>query len=599
MNVPATTHTMLTAAHHWPSARQFAEAIQCPRVCFANSLLHETLPAFDRLGMPLVTSGQFAYVFKLKQARSNQAYAVRCFRGFLGDRAERYSAIDAHLRAHPLPVLAGFQYDAEGIFVGAGKYPTLVMEWIEGTTLDVYIEEILARRRRRGNNAQDDARDVLLHLADEWVRLIQAMREGHIAHGDLQHGNVIVEDGRLRLVDLDGLYVPAMSGWRASEIGHQHYQHPRRDEKLFNEHLDDFSALVIYLSLISLAERPALWAEHHDENLLFTKADYLAPEESTLFAKIKTIGPEHRGLAELLMEASRRAPADAPDLLAHVTAKSKLPAWMTSRSDLAVEVRTREATVIEVPLIEVAAHEARARRNYATRATPVTPGSTQVHSIFSGAAPQFGNLASSTTPTRSAPFGGALKIEQIMPASFYYTKRFGKAWIPFIWLWLTFGRHIYEFVGMAGGSAILLTALTFPLLCYLIGLGRATYQAREELLFRLGGGQTQRSNITHHNSGAGVNSNSSNTSLLGAARQSLWPHAYGASSPAGVGGAAATQIGQMTPTAQTIVASRTQGIYHRHSCDWALKISPGNRVAFAAPAEAQTAGYRRCKVCLP
>ena len=50
---------------NWPSARYFTEAIQCPSICFAHPYLRNTLPAVDRLGMPLVTSGQFAYVYKL------------------------------------------------------------------------------------------------------------------------------------------------------------------------------------------------------------------------------------------------------------------------------------------------------------------------------------------------------------------------------------------------------------------------------------------------------------------------------------------------------------------------------------------------------
>jgi hypothetical protein len=50
---------------NWPSARHFTEAIQCPSICFSAPVLRRTLPAVDRLGMPLVTSGQFAYVYKL------------------------------------------------------------------------------------------------------------------------------------------------------------------------------------------------------------------------------------------------------------------------------------------------------------------------------------------------------------------------------------------------------------------------------------------------------------------------------------------------------------------------------------------------------
>jgi len=102
----------------WPTARQYAEAVQCPAVCFEQPSLRGMLPAVDRLGMPLVTSGQFAYVFKLNPPNSSEdSLAVRCFRGYLGDRAERYSALDAHLEAHRINALPRFRYLPKGILV--------------------------------------------------------------------------------------------------------------------------------------------------------------------------------------------------------------------------------------------------------------------------------------------------------------------------------------------------------------------------------------------------------------------------------------------------------------------------------------------------
>src|SRR5882724_2006500 len=229
-----------TNPKYWPSARHFNEAIQCPGVCFSDQTLRATEPAVDRLGMPLVTSGQFAYVYKLKSTNGAGDFAVRCFRGYLGDRDQRYRAIQQHLSSFPLLALSGFTYEPEGILVGGNRYPILFMNWIEGPTLDIYVEEMLGRG------------EVLLHLAAEWLKLVAALRQARVAHGDLQHGNIILERGKLRLVDHDGIFVPEMTGWSASELGHQHYQHPRRDALLFDCSLDNFSALVIYVSLLAL-----------------------------------------------------------------------------------------------------------------------------------------------------------------------------------------------------------------------------------------------------------------------------------------------------------------------------------------------------------
>ena len=100
---------------NWPAARQFAEAMQTPALCFTDPILRSSEAAFDRLGMPLVTSGQFAFVFKLKSPHGN--FAVRCFRGFAKDRAERYQSIHQHLREHPIPAIGSFAYHPEGILV--------------------------------------------------------------------------------------------------------------------------------------------------------------------------------------------------------------------------------------------------------------------------------------------------------------------------------------------------------------------------------------------------------------------------------------------------------------------------------------------------
>lgn len=322
----------------WPSARHYAEAMQFPSFCFSIPELRNSQPAVDRLGMPLVTSGQFAYVYKLKSNGSG-AFAVRCFRGYLGDREARYKAIDKHLETTRIHALASFDYDTEGILVGGKWFPILVMEWVDGPTLDVYLEEVI------------DKPDVIKHIADQWLSLIAELQKANVAHGDLQHGNIIVERGRLRLVDLDGIYVPEMKGWNASEVGHQHYQHPKRDEKFFNSYLDNFSSLVIYLSLISIAAKPSLWKKYHDENLLFIKNDFRAPEKSPLFREIKEISAEHRRLAEVLEQASKDSPFLTPSLLDLVEMKeeSNLPLWMTAPPEIDVEAKTREDKTIVLP----------------------------------------------------------------------------------------------------------------------------------------------------------------------------------------------------------------------------------------------------------
>lgn len=527
-----------------------------PRVCFADDLLRETEPAIDRLGMPIVTSGQFAYVFKLNLPTGAGSFAVRAFRSFQADRERRYEMIEAHLRAHPIPALGNFDYDAQGLNVDGRFYPVLVMPWIEGHTLDVYLDEVLRR---------ESSGEVLRHLANEWLRLMQSLREANVAHGDLQHGNIIVESGRLRLVDLDGMFVPAMRGMRASEIGHQHYQHPRRTPAFFDDNLDHFSALVIYLSLLALAEKPALWARYHDENLLFTKRDFLAPETSALFAEVRAINDECAHFAEMLATSARGDAASVPNVLEAIAtpAKSKLPGWMIAPVDIEVRPRTREATHINIPA-QVAVREQATTRVLTVagmRQMPSTPASQNVQSIFSGNAQM---------PTVSDPYTTPLDPSKFWEAAFYYMRR-GRyvkksTWADYLGMQVIIQGSFHLLNGLGVNLWICLFVVAF--LTAMAVFIRGFVIAYKKLA-------TDKKNFATLFSPARLSSLQISNNL-------------------------APRMTRIAPVANThIVGSRTQGIYHRAACEWANRIATRNRVPFTSASAASDAGYRQCKVCQP
>ncbi|HEX8719388.1 MAG TPA: Ada metal-binding domain-containing protein [Pyrinomonadaceae bacterium] len=542
----------------WPTARHYAEAVQCPAVCFDEPSLKALVPAVDRLGMPLVTSGQFAYVFKLNPADgAGESLAVRCFRGFLGDREERYRALDEHLDAHRVGALPLFKYLPRGILVAGRRYPALVMEWVEGPTLDVYLDEAVGRR------------DALLHLAEEWLRLCASLRAAGVAHGDLQHGNIIVGGGRLRLVDLDGMYAPALEGFRASEVGHQHYQHPARNVTHFSRDTDNFSALVVYLSLVSLAERPDLWREHHDENLIFTRADFADPDSSALFRKVEAMGGEHARLAAALRLAALAGPAETPPLTDLVQVNSSLPVWMNAPPGLDVRGRTREVAPAAAPAPVPEGFWASRQRQ---RPSPQTPASQTVQSIFN-AGP--GGAVAAQRHARPAPRDPAdLRGNTLFHAKNVFGNSYGYIWwIPLHNFLL---RHLWLALGVGDTLAGML--LTFAMLlglCLFYGLFRAVYEAE-----------------------------SAPASAAGPALPlplSGPPAAAGAPPPASLFGAAAPAAAATPPqqAARPVVGNRSLNIYHLADCDWAAKITPRQRADFDSPAAARAAGFRPCRVCKP
>ncbi|MFH8561143.1 AarF/UbiB family protein [Streptomyces sp. NPDC017988] len=168
-----------------------------------------------------------------------------------------------------------FEYISNGILVEGTRYPILKMEWVEGVHLSQWLSA----------NYQDQA--AVGEVACKFAELINDLRRNNIAHGDLQHGNLLVaQDRTLRLVDYDGLFVPSLAGQRGNEIGHRNYQSPHRTLDDFGPDVDNFSSWVIYVSLIAVAADPALWSQFHEvdgEHLVLSEDDFSDPASSARF----------------------------------------------------------------------------------------------------------------------------------------------------------------------------------------------------------------------------------------------------------------------------------------------------------------------------
>ena len=532
-----------TTSRNWPSARYFTEAIQCPAICFSHPALRNTLPAVDRLGMPLVTSGQFAYVYKLKSMNGGGGdFAVRCFRGYLGDRDQRYRAIQEHLWETPVSYLSEFSYAAEGILVGGNRFPILFMNWIDGPTLDLYINEMLHRR------------EVLLHLSEEWLKLMHALRVAEIAHGDLQHGNIIVEHGQLRLVDHDGIFVPKMEGWLASEVGHQHYQHIRREAHHFDEKLDHFSSIVIYLSLLALAEKPELWQEYHDENLLFTKTDFADPSASTLFRRIREIGPEHGRLADALASAAAGPPESVPSLLDLVKTNRTLPSWMTAPADIDATIKTREVKYPDLPP-ESRTFKWIPWQDKAQGSTiPATPASATVQTLFGGAPPPEIKLKDPHAVTQN---------------TFIFAKEFVRRYFLALY-WASY--LVLKFFGVSFFLSMFAALVCFAIGCLMFGLIRALDESRKARLNPAPGWQQ--------------------ATVPAPPSPPQFPAAWNAQP-------GLPPMATANAATDPFVGNLVLGIFHKENCHWVNSISQKNRVGFPSAAEAKAHGFKPCRICSP
>lgn len=293
----------------WPTAADYQDAIQNPRFCFSDPELQSGVPEPNALGLPKPITGNFASVYQL--CCGGRDYAVRCFLHPFRDRQKRYAIISHYLEKTPRPYMVSFGFLSQALRVRGRWYPILRMEWVDGETLDRYVERNL-----------DDS-TAIARLADRFLDLVKDLRRCSIAHGDLQHGNILIVNGDIRLIDYDGMYVPGLDGMPSHETGHRHYQHPGRTENDFGPHLDNFSAWVIYLSLVALSVAPYLWnhLQAGEEHLLFRQRDFDQPQSSKA---LQALGELPDGVVRSLLsvfqscltaELSRVPPLDGNQIL--------------------------------------------------------------------------------------------------------------------------------------------------------------------------------------------------------------------------------------------------------------------------------------------
>ena len=119
----------------WPSATDFLEAVQDLRGSVDDEELRGGEVARTPLGLPVLWSGNFADVFKIHCPATGNAWALKCFTRQVPGLQTRYRRIAAHLGQAQLPFTVDFQYLAEGIRIGQGRFPALKMRWVEGLTL--------------------------------------------------------------------------------------------------------------------------------------------------------------------------------------------------------------------------------------------------------------------------------------------------------------------------------------------------------------------------------------------------------------------------------------------------------------------------------
>ena len=262
----------------WPTISEYGEAIENHQQTLADKELRAGEVTRNAMRLPLTWLGDFAVVYKIHCPATGNTWALKCFIRQIPNLQQRYQIISEHLRRVNLKCMVDFEYLPQGILVRGRWFPVLKMRWVEGQELGDFLEANLGDRR------------LLRRFLKVWLKLVEALSASEVAHGDLQHRNVLAVDvgGQqyLRLVDYDGMCVPGLLGAGSHECGHSAFQHPERLAKgTYDLTIDRFSQLVIYTTVHCLrVAGQQLWARFHGDNrLLFSSEDFAQPGRSELF----------------------------------------------------------------------------------------------------------------------------------------------------------------------------------------------------------------------------------------------------------------------------------------------------------------------------
>ena len=330
----------------WPTIGDYNAAFANPSANLLPLSLQGAKTKLGPLGTSMPLSGGFALIYEVTLP-SGTRKAVRCFTEDLPIRRTR--AADACIQLgktiSSFPSLKSYfavsTWEEKCIRAGETVVPAMVMDWIEGQTLGQYIE------------AKHSDKAAIASLREKVALMVRDLERFGIVHGDLQTGNIIVnEQGGVILLDYDGISFAGFESGADLESGHVNFQHPAWSRTSQESFKDRFPAITIDLGLAALTEQSSLFNRFSTgENIIFVRDDFCTPDESAAFDAVRRI-PNLEHAVELLTGLCHGSIENIPKLYefrieafkeqARPTATTTAPGKSYASSKLAINKKPRK-----------------------------------------------------------------------------------------------------------------------------------------------------------------------------------------------------------------------------------------------------------------
>jgi serine/threonine protein kinase len=234
-----------------PTITDYIDALESPQGVFRT--MGEIALRRDVYGAPELYAGNSSVVFPYTDNKGGERF-LKCY---IRPNSHLRTIYD-YIERHRPTLLPAVRLLPDELFVHTsggttGWVDVVEGEWTRGDTL----ARTVALAAKAGNGKR------LGDLADSFDAMCGELLSCEWAHGDLKPENIIVgRDGAMTLIDCDAMWIPALAGQRAVELGTPPYRLPYRRADNFDKAIDDHPAALISMALRLFSLIPSLWPGH-------------------------------------------------------------------------------------------------------------------------------------------------------------------------------------------------------------------------------------------------------------------------------------------------------------------------------------------------